>query len=241
MKDKTAEASDGTKTGKAKEGKALIDHLAKIEPHMVKLEYAGDPESFGLHIFRAIEFYSDADLDMGTVGFAERFDYKKKDILATFHSGTTDAVMHYDAETEFAATVNRLLGIAGNRELTTGVKDAAVARAAQVRDFNTAWARMRKQLKTYSADYTHGEEFYRKQIVLCAKAAFGVTLSRAALKNMSKQDEWRAALEKRYHGSPARGQDPSGVTDNLLKSLIATMQAQTRFRKFPPSASNKAF
>jgi hypothetical protein len=227
IKDKAGEGStsDGSKSsGKVKEGKALIDHLSKIEPHRVKLEYGNDPEVFGLHVHRALEFYSDSDLDTGLVGFASQTETLKTTILDSFHAGAEDAVRHYDAETEFAALVARLLGIAGNHEAKAGTADAVVARAEQVRDFNTAWARMKKELKGVTARLRRGDEFYKKQINMCATAAFGTIISRSAIKSMAKQDEWRESLEKRYNATnPPRNGDQAAVTETLIRSVIAGM------------------
>ncbi len=167
-----AKATDGTggddnKSGtKAKEGKALIDLLARIDPHKVKLEYSCDPESFGLHIHSAVTFCSESDLDTGVAGFAMQVDEKKVKVLDLFEEGMDNAVTHYNAETEFATLVNRLLGWAGYHESKKGIHDASVARADQVREFNTAWASMKKQLKDYTTRLLRGEEFYRKQISL---------------------------------------------------------------------------
>jgi hypothetical protein len=225
----TGTGEDGKGSAKAKEGKALIDLLSKIEPHKVKIEYGGDPESYGLHIHRAVAFCSETDLDTGVAGFAMQMEEKKVKVLDMFEAGEDDTVLHYDAETEFASLVNRLLGWAGSHEAKKGGQDTALARADQVRDFNTSWARMKKQLKDFTSRLTRGEEFYRRQVALCATAAFGTIIARAAIKNMNKQDEWRESLQKKYGSttpSGSKASDPSALTESLIQSITAAVRHQ---------------
>eukprot|EP00961_Rhodomonas_salina_P214111 2891325-Rhodomonas_salina.2 len=45
-----------SKTGKSKDGKALSDSLSRVALMKVPIDYKHDPEAFGLHVHRALEY-----------------------------------------------------------------------------------------------------------------------------------------------------------------------------------------
>jgi hypothetical protein len=185
-----------------KDGKALNAYLAKLQPHLVPLVYEGNPETLGLHIARAIDFCSELDDDIAIVTLYGQTAEKKKAVLELFRS------RHYVAERNFCSLIIKSLGWAASIEEKKGIVDAKTKRADQARSFNIAFEKMTEQIRDYCDRVEFGEDFYQEQIKLCAQAAIGIVVSKAAIKSMEVASSWRETLEKKF-GSKAGSSTPS--------------------------------
>jgi hypothetical protein len=116
--------------------------------------------------------------------------------------------------------VLKMFGWAGDYETNKGVDGALAARMKQARAFSEEVDKMQLELRKFTSSLSKGEDFVDRQLLLFANCALGSTVSRAAIKAMAKQDEWRETIDKRY-GSDKK-QDASEALATKLCNAIST-------------------
>jgi hypothetical protein len=178
-----------------KDGKALAAFLVRLPPHLVPLSFNGDFEQFGLYLHRALEFCSETDEDAGVVALYDSIERQKESVLDIF----TVPESHAEGERSFCSLVYKILGWAGSHEVRRlGIEDAKLKRAEQTTAFTLAFDKMQTHVRKFARNMDGAEGFYRDSIQACIKAAFGVVISRTAIKNLTKQDDWREKMEKKW-------------------------------------------
>jgi hypothetical protein len=113
-----------------------------------------------------------------------------------------------------------MFGWAGDYEVNKGIEGALAARMKQARAFSEEVDKMQHELRKFTSSLSRGEDFVDRQLLLFANGALGSTVSRAAIKAMAKQDEWRDTIDKRY-GSDKK-QDSSEALATKLCNAIST-------------------
>jgi hypothetical protein len=184
--EKAEDRADGSSSiDSSKQGIALSEKLAKVLPHLVKMDYKGDPEAFGLHVALATEYCSTADPDSGVVALFMNTQLRKKEILVLFRTN------HHEALQQMNILILLILGWASDYEVRKGIIEAKTARADQMRNYNAAFAKMQEQLHEYTDNLARGEEFLQRQVLLFANAVMGTMVALSAFKSMDsdKADE----------------------------------------------------
>eukprot|EP00961_Rhodomonas_salina_P030144 405948-Rhodomonas_salina.1 len=72
------------KTGKAKDGKAISDSLSRVASMRVPIDYKHDPEAFGLHVHRALEYCNLKDHSHCVVSLHLQNEVRKDKVLDMF-------------------------------------------------------------------------------------------------------------------------------------------------------------
>jgi hypothetical protein len=180
--DKKDDGDDKAVT-KGKQGKALHESLMKLTPHKVPIEYFGDPEEFGLHVHRALQYTTEKDTDHGAAALYKAACLDMEKVLAEFKISVPEAMRQTNT------LVLKMFGWAGDYEVNKGIEGALAARMKQARAFSEEVDKMQHELRKFTSALQRGEDFVDRQLLLFANGALGSTVSRAAIKAMAKQDE----------------------------------------------------